>query len=78
MFILNTTSQHNIEEKAAELKDLLMANEIINLSWFAKYLVIKRASIETNFHGLYLRLLAKMEIRHIFAVVTRESYIVIR
>mmetsp|Transcript_25500 Transcript_25500/g.4237 ORF Transcript_25500/g.4237 Transcript_25500/m.4237 type:complete len:88 (+) Transcript_25500:1357-1620(+) len=78
MFIINTTSQHNIEEKASELREILGLNEGINLQWFSNYLVVKRASMETNFHQLYLMLLQKLEIKHVFKVITIESYTAVR
>jgi CCR4-NOT transcription complex subunit 1 len=78
MFIINTTSQHNIEEKASELREILLIDEKHHLHWFANYLVVQRASQETNFHGLYMMLINKMDLRTVFHIVTKETYITIR
>jgi CCR4-NOT transcription complex subunit 1 len=52
-FIVNNVATTNIDAKVAELRTLL-APELYG--WFAQYLVVKRASIEPNYHTLYVLL----------------------
>jgi len=53
-FIVNNVSPANVEEKVAQMRDMLPEE---NFDWFAQYLVVKRASIEPNFHSLYILVL---------------------
>mmetsp|Transcript_518 Transcript_518/g.1826 ORF Transcript_518/g.1826 Transcript_518/m.1826 type:complete len:2264 (-) Transcript_518:4073-10864(-) len=54
-FAINNLSQANMSEKSQEIKDTLDGEEFF--PWLAQYLVVKRASIEPNFHHLYHQLL---------------------
>ena len=53
-FIINNVSPANVEEKVAQMRDMLPEEYY---DWFAQYLVVKRASIEPNFHSLYILVL---------------------
>ncbi len=50
-FHINNLSQSNLAAKAVDMKKLLLAD---SWSWFANYMVVKRAAQEPNFHGLYI------------------------
>ena len=57
-FIFNNLSLMNMTQKGEELKDILSGSgdgtSLEDFSgWLAQYLVMKRASIEPNFHTLY-------------------------
>jgi CCR4-NOT transcription complex subunit 1 len=58
-FIFNNVSQHNMELKANELRELLKEDYY---DYLAQYLVVKRISIEQNFHPLYLAFLEKLNL----------------
>lgn len=58
LFIINNVAQSNLETKVAEMKELLKES---HYRWFANYLVVKRASIEPNYHQLYLQFLDALE-----------------
>lgn len=70
-FIFNNLSQLNLQTKCDELK------EIINKDywpWLSQYLVLKRASIELNFHLLYSNFLDALKIPEIVKMVTEETF----
>ena len=46
--------------------------------WIAQYLVMKRASIEPNFHTLYANFLEKLANERLFDAVLKETYSNIR
>ncbi|KAF9939083.1 hypothetical protein BGZ65_011619, partial [Modicella reniformis] len=54
LFIVNNVSQTNIDVKLGEMKELLRESAY---RWFSNYIVVKRASIEPNYHVLYLQFL---------------------
>ncbi|CAG9826421.1 unnamed protein product [Diabrotica balteata] len=70
-FIFNNLSQLNLKQKCDELKELV-SDEYY--PWLAQYLVMKRASIEFNFHGLYSNFLDTLGINEILKLVTRETF----
>ena len=49
-FIFNNLSLANMDQKAGELKENIGDEYMV---WVSQYLVMKRASIEHNFHTLY-------------------------
>ena len=70
-FLVNNLSADNMEEKAAELKSKVSADLY---EWFAGYLVVKRASIEPNYHALYLELLEKVGDKNLYAAILQATY----
>ncbi|XP_051134130.1 uncharacterized protein LOC127253505 [Andrographis paniculata] len=70
-FIINNLSTANVESKAKEFADIL--NEQY-FPWFAQYMVMKRASIETNFHDLYLRFLDKVNSKPLNKEIVQATY----
>lgn len=70
-FIFNNLSQLNLKQKCDELKELVSEEYY---PWLAQYLVMKRASIEFNFHGLYSNFLDTLGINEILKLVTRETF----
>lgn len=70
-FIFNNLSQLNLQTKCEELKEVLTEEYH---PWLSQYLVMKRASIELNFHVLYSNFLDVLKIRDVNRMVTKETY----
>ncbi|KAI3444740.1 hypothetical protein Pfo_001405 [Paulownia fortunei] len=70
-FIINNLSAANVEAKAKEFTEIL--NEQY-YPWFAQYMVMKRASIETNFHDLYLKFLDKVNLKPLNKEIVQATY----
>lgn len=70
-FIINNLSAANIEAKAKEFTEIL---EEQYYPWFGQYIVMTRASIEPNFHMLYLNLLEKANSARLNEEVVRATY----
>ncbi|CAG8523976.1 14374_t:CDS:10, partial [Acaulospora morrowiae] len=71
LFNINNVAQSNLESKVAEMKELLKDS---HYRWFANYLVVKRASIEPNYHQLYLQFLDALESPSLSKHVLHETY----
>ncbi|KAI8372978.1 CCR4-Not complex component, Not1-domain-containing protein [Radiomyces spectabilis] len=72
LFIINNVAQNNLASKVSELKEVLDASAY---QWFSNYLVVKRASIEPNYHQLYLLLLDSVNSKLLNQHVLRETYV---
>ncbi|PIN21929.1 hypothetical protein CDL12_05383 [Handroanthus impetiginosus] len=70
-FIINNLSATNIEAKAKEFTEILTEQYY---PWFAQYMVMKRASIETNFHDLYLKFLDKVNLKPLNREIVQATY----
>lgn len=70
-FIFNNLSQLNLQTKCEELKEIITDEYY---PWLSQYLVMKRASIELNFHALYSNFLDVLKIREVIKMVTKETY----
>lgn len=70
-FIFNNLSQLNLQLKCEEIKEI-MTQEY--WPWLSQYLVLKRASIELNFHSLYSNFLDAMKNKEVLRLVTRETF----
>lgn len=70
-FIFNNLSQLNLQTKCDELRDLVTEEY---WPWMSQYLVMKRASIELNFHVLYSNFLDVLKIPEVNRMVLRETY----
>lgn len=70
-FIFNNLSQLNLQTKCEELKEIITDEYF---PWLSQYLVMKRASIELNFHALYSNFLDVLKIRDVNKMVTKETY----
>lgn len=57
--------------KAEELKSHIQNEHIM---WVTQYLVMKRASIEPNFHQLYLEFMESLELTNFAREVMKETY----
>ncbi len=71
LFIMNNLSATNLEGKANDLVKIL---EEAYFAWLAQYLVVRRASIEPNYHGLYLNFLDILQIRTLHHQVLTQTY----
>ncbi|KAG5519775.1 hypothetical protein PMAC_000048 [Pneumocystis sp. 'macacae'] len=71
LFIINNMSHGNLDQKAEELREYLLEHYY---SWFAKHLVVKRASTEPNYHSLYLQLLNVLNISLLKQQILHETY----
>ncbi|GMI99089.1 hypothetical protein like AT1G02080 [Hibiscus trionum] len=70
-FIINNISVANIEAKGKEFTELLKEQYY---PWFAQYMVMKRASIEPNFHDLYLKFLDKVNSKALNKEIIQATY----
>ncbi|KAG9303880.1 hypothetical protein G9A89_005790 [Geosiphon pyriformis] len=75
LFIVNNVAQSNLDTKVAEMKDILKES---HYRWFANYLVVKRASIEPNYHQLYLQFLEALESQLLVRHVLHETFVNIK
>jgi len=69
-FIFNNLNQMNLNQKCEELKEII-GNY---WPWVAQYLVMKRASIELNFHSLYSNLLDTLKAEDLNVNVLKETH----
>jgi hypothetical protein len=69
-FLVNNLSQQNFVAKAAQLNTHLAQQHV---GWFAQYMVVKRASIEPNFHVLYLGLITSVQQQGLVKEVVRAT-----
>ncbi|XP_076470610.1 CCR4-NOT transcription complex subunit 1-like isoform X2 [Babylonia areolata] len=70
-FIFNNLSLANMNQKGEELKEHV-GDEYI--PWVSQYLVMKRASIEPNFHVLYSNFIDVLKIMQLSNMVLKETY----
>ncbi|XP_007052185.2 PREDICTED: CCR4-NOT transcription complex subunit 1 [Theobroma cacao] len=70
-FIINNISAANIEAKGKEFNEILKEQYY---PWFAEYMVMKRASIEPNFHDLYLKFLDKVNSKALNKEIVQATY----
>ena len=74
LFVLNNMSVSNLDVKIIDLRKLLGSNIF---SWFANYLVVKRAIIESNYHQLYVQMLECFGDERLIDSVLKETFIII-
>lgn len=70
-FIFNNLSQLNLQTKCDELRDIVTEEY---WAWISQYLVMKRASIELNFHALYSNFLDVLKLPDVNRMVTKETF----
>lgn len=70
-FIFNNLSLMNIQPKSDELKDTVKEDY---WEWVAHYLVVKRVSIEPNFHTLYSQFVDILKKDNLVTAVLAETY----
>ncbi|XP_060933176.1 CCR4-NOT transcription complex subunit 1 isoform X1 [Limanda limanda] len=70
-FIFNNLSQSNMTQKVEELKETVK-DEF--MPWVSQYLVMKRVSIEPNFHSLYSNFLDTLKNPEFVKMVLNETY----
>ncbi|KAJ1565991.1 hypothetical protein HK096_005111 [Nowakowskiella sp. JEL0078] len=70
-FIINNITEDNLDKKVPEMKEVLKEE---HLRWFSHYLVVKRATIEPNFHGVYLKFLESFENPVLNRLILHETY----
>lgn len=74
LFVLNNMSASNLDIKIVDLRKLLNSGVF---SWFANYLVVKRAIIESNYHQLYVQMLECFGDDRLIDAVLNETFIII-
>ncbi|CAG2115442.1 unnamed protein product, partial [Medioppia subpectinata] len=72
-FIINNLSQLNLSHKTDEFKETIGNEEQYN-DWIAQYLVVKRASIEPNFHALYANFIEMLKMNELTRIVLKETH----
>ncbi|KQJ97773.1 hypothetical protein BRADI_3g33190v3 [Brachypodium distachyon] len=70
-FMINNISISNMEAKAKEFNEVLLEQYY---PWFAQYMVMKRASIEPNFHDLYLKFFDKVNSKSLNKEMVKATY----
>ncbi|CAH2323826.1 CCR4-NOT transcription complex subunit 1 isoform X9 [Pelobates cultripes] len=70
-FIFNNLSQSNMTQKVEELKETVK-DEF--MPWVSQYLVMKRVSIELNFHSLYSNFMDALKNLEFNKMVLAETY----
>ncbi|XP_026678412.1 LOW QUALITY PROTEIN: CCR4-NOT transcription complex subunit 1 [Diaphorina citri] len=70
-FVFNNLSQLNLSTKCDELRNLVTEEF---WPWLSQYLVMKRASIEFNFHVLYSNFLDEIKLPALRNLVTEEFW----
>jgi CCR4-NOT transcription complex subunit 1 len=70
-FIINNISQGNLENKTNELREVLTES---NFRWFSQYLVVRRVSIEPNYHQLYMQLLDSLNNHQLNECILNETH----
>ncbi len=70
-FVFNNVSKQNMDIKANELRSILHSED---WPYLAQHLVINRASIEPNFHALYLEFLDYLKIPVLLELVLNSTY----
>jgi CCR4-NOT transcription complex subunit 1 len=70
-FIFNNLSQLNLTSKCEEVKEILIKEYY---PWMSQYLVLKRASIEINFHTLYSNFLDALKMPELLILTTNETF----
>lgn len=71
LFIINNIVKSNLESKVNELKELLKPEYY---SWFASYLIEKRVSSQSNFHGVYLSILEGCDSPELYKLILDSTY----
>uniref|UniRef100_A0A7N0SZB9 CCR4-NOT transcription complex subunit 1-like n=1 Tax=Kalanchoe fedtschenkoi TaxID=63787 RepID=A0A7N0SZB9_KALFE len=71
MFTFNNISIANFDSKAKEFAEILKEQ---HYPWFSQYLVMKRASIEPNYHELYLKFLDKVNLKPLNNEILQATY----
>lgn len=70
-FIFNNLSLSNMQAKGDELRDVLKED---HWEWLAHYLVVKRVSIEPNFHALYSQFIDTLRKETLNEFILAETY----
>lgn len=70
-FIFNNLSLMNMQPKGDELRDAVKEDY---WEWIAHYLVVKRVSIEPNFHTLYSQFIDVLKKENLCDAVLAETY----
>ncbi|KAJ3103919.1 hypothetical protein HDU97_009731 [Phlyctochytrium planicorne] len=71
LFIINNVSFDNLEAKVNEMKEILRDT---HFRWFSHYIVVKRSSIEPNFHDLYISFLEGLKQPSLQRNILHETY----
>lgn len=70
LFIINNLSFDNMEAKVKDVLDLLQTT---HARWFSHYIVVKRASIEPNFHAMYNAFIDSLKMPFVDSIVLHET-----
>ena len=72
-FIINNLSQINLAQKCEEFKEAIGNGDTYH-GWVSQYFVMKRASIEPNFHTLYANFLEMLKLPELTKLMIKETY----
>ena len=71
-FVLNNMQASNVIEQSTTLRDILEGHPGC-VQWFAQYLVVKRVSLEPNFHALYGAMLTELAMKPLNRAVLQST-----
>uniref|UniRef100_A0AC34Q1M4 CCR4-NOT transcription complex subunit 1 n=1 Tax=Panagrolaimus sp. JU765 TaxID=591449 RepID=A0AC34Q1M4_9BILA len=72
-FMFNNLSTSNLQQKIEDMQRLLDSQEDNFRQWFAQYLVMKRVTLEQNFHTLYDAFLRGIDDEKLYDYVKQET-----
>jgi CCR4-NOT transcription complex subunit 1 len=75
LFIINNLAFSNLESKVKEIIELFDPKFA---RWFSHYIVVKRASIEPNFHSLYVAFIGALNMPQVETIILYETLSEIR
>lgn len=71
-FVLNNMTMANVASKSHELQAIIEGNHGY-IVWFAQYLVVKRVSLEPNFHSLYSGMLDELQMKPLHRAILSST-----
>merc|ERR1711959_131836 len=73
-FLINNLSSQNMHDKMHDLETILYSSSPQDLiPWFSHYMVVRRASIEPNFHSLYLEVIAYLNDKNLYELTILKT-----
>ncbi|KAJ3063752.1 hypothetical protein HDU98_000453, partial [Podochytrium sp. JEL0797] len=71
LFLINNLSFDNLTDKVDEMREVLVLEHFL---WFSEYLVVKRTSIEPNYHDLYIAMLEALQFAPLMKLILHQTY----
>jgi CCR4-NOT transcription complex subunit 1 len=71
LFVINNLSDQTIDQKVVEISEILLPRYY---RWFGNYLVVKRATIEPNYHSMYIGCVDSLQIPPLHSIILYETF----